>query len=47
VPRAAGRAETADAIVVEVGAARIRVTHGFDAALLARVVAALGREVAP
>ena len=43
VPRAVAPAE--GAIVIEVGAARVRVTHGFDAVLLARVVAAL-REAA-
>lgn len=39
VPRAA---EPKPSVVVEVGDARIRVEAGFDAALLARVVAALG-----
>ncbi len=38
----ASRPETQGDVVVEVGGARIRVTPGFDGALLAQVVRALG-----
>jgi len=37
-----GHAPVAADLVVEVGSARVRVTSGFDAALLAQVVRALG-----
>jgi hypothetical protein len=41
VPRASSAAAQGD-VVVEVGGARVRVTAGFDGALLAEVVRALG-----
>jgi hypothetical protein len=43
VARAASQRARGD-LVIEVGAARVRVTPGFDGALLAEVVRALGGE---
>ena len=42
VMRASSSAATPEIRVIEVGGARVRVTRGFDASLLAEVVRALG-----
>jgi hypothetical protein len=42
VARPSSSADTMGSVVVEVGGARVRVTAGFDGALLSQVVRALG-----
>jgi hypothetical protein len=42
VPRGASKPTTTE-MVVEIGSARVRISRGFDAALFAEVVSALGR----